>query len=486
MRERIHAQRTAVRGATGPTRRAYGETPFVRGSGPAHLGSAPSFLLLSAAGEEKHDASVFARAASRAVRALAPTSPLAPFRIRAFRFQWPADLATSWAFEMETLILGWYVLVETQSVLLLTLFASLQHIGTLISPMFGVMGDRLGHRNVLCGMRTFYAMLASILGVLVFTGVLTPAYALVNAGLLGLVRPSDIGMRAALVGDTMPPEQLVGAMSIQRTTQDSAKVVGALTGAGLVAMLGMGYAYIVVASLYASSIVLTLKAGSVRVARRRDAAVARTPRASPWSELRQGLAYVKSTPALLALMCLAFLLNLTAFPLFNGLLPYVAKEVYGTDRTGLGYMVAGAAFGALMGSLVLTRFGRSITPGRTMVVGGMAWYALLLVFAFVPWHGTGIVVLLIAGFAQSMSQVPMSAILLRATDERFRGRVMGIRMLVIYGNLPGLLLAGPLISRFGYSATATLYCVLGASFATLIAWRWRDELWARNAPANRR
>ncbi len=38
---------------------------------------------------------------------LAPrVSALAPFRIRAFRFQWPADLTTSWAFEMETLILG--------------------------------------------------------------------------------------------------------------------------------------------------------------------------------------------------------------------------------------------------------------------------------------------------------------------------------------------------------------------------------------------
>ena len=48
-------------------------------------------------------------------------SLLAPFRVRSFRFQWPADLATSWAFEMETLILGWYVLTETGSVLLLTI-----------------------------------------------------------------------------------------------------------------------------------------------------------------------------------------------------------------------------------------------------------------------------------------------------------------------------------------------------------------------------
>ena len=58
----------------------------------------------------------------------------------------------------------------------------------------------------------------------------------------------------------------MGAMSIQRTTQDSARIAGALTGAGLVATLGMGPAYLVVASLYAISVLLTLKAGGARLA----------------------------------------------------------------------------------------------------------------------------------------------------------------------------------------------------------------------------
>ena len=70
---------------------------------------------------------------------------------------------TSWAFEMETLILGWYVLVETGSVLWLTVFGALQYLGTLVAPMMGVASDRIGHRNVLCGMRAIYAVLACAL-----------------------------------------------------------------------------------------------------------------------------------------------------------------------------------------------------------------------------------------------------------------------------------------------------------------------------------
>ncbi|MDH5534608.1 MAG: MFS transporter [Betaproteobacteria bacterium] len=414
-------------------------------------------------------------------------SALAPFSVRSFRFQWPADLATSWAFEMETLILGWYVLVETGSVLLLTVFASLLYIGTLLAPMFGVAGDRLGLRNVLCAMRAVYATLATTLMILAFTEILTPAHVLVIATVMGLVRPSDIGMRAALVGETMPADRLMGAMGIQRTTQDSAKIAGALTGAGLVATLGMGPAYLVVAFLYVASVVLTLKGGNAHVAPRALEGAAPAPaRASPWRDLREGLAYVWRTPHLLAVMCLAFLLNLTAFPLFIGLLPYVAKEIYLADQTTLGYMVAGAASGALLGSILMSRHGSAFSPARIMILACAGWYAMLLVFAHTPHPVAGISVLLLAGFAQATGQVPMAAILLRNSDVRYRGRIMGIRMLAIYGNVPGLLIAGPLIARLGYPTMATLYCLIGLAFTLFVAVRWRADLWRRDALANKR
>jgi MFS family permease len=443
---------------------------------------------------------------------------LAPFRVRSFRFQWPADLATSWAFEMETLILGWYVLVETQSVFMLTVFASLQYIGTLLAPMFGVMGDRVGHRNLLCAMRGLYATLATTLMTFAFLGMVTPTIVLVITGILGLVRPSDIGVRSALVADTVPSDRLLGAMSIQRTTQDSARIAGALTGAGLVALLGMGPAYVVVASFYVISIVLTWKAGNERPAqypahgadqatRPRDILVegqageagtmTRSPqtagsagnesaRPSPCRDLKEGLAYIWHTPHLRGAMCYAFLLNFTAFPLFTGLLPYVAKEVYLSDQTTLGYMVAGASFGALLGAMTMSRIGHSIRPARVGLMFGAGWYMMLIVFAYTPHAAAGIAVLIVTGIVQSMGLIPMSAMLLRNSDTRYRGRVMGIRMLMLYGNLPGLLLSGPLIAHFGYSLTATLYCVIGLAFTLAIGMRWRDDLWRPEAPANTR
>src|SRR5436309_3074576 len=192
------------------------------------------------------------------VSAVARPSALAPFRIRNYRFQWPADLLTSWAFEMETLILGWYVLVETGSVLLLSLFAALTYVGTLIAPLFGVAGDRIGHRNLLVGMRAIYVALSATLMLLAFSGALSPLYVFVIAAMMGLVRPSDLGVRGALVASIMPHDRLIGAISISRTTMDTARMAGALSGAALFAALGMGPAYVAILSFYIGSTLLTL------------------------------------------------------------------------------------------------------------------------------------------------------------------------------------------------------------------------------------
>jgi hypothetical protein len=59
-------------------------------------------------------------------------------------------------------------------------------------------------------------------------------------------------------------------------------------------------------------------------------------------------------------------------------------------------------------------------------------------------------------------------------------------MLMIYGNVPGVLIAGWLIEQLGYRATATLYCAAGIAVTLWIASRWREHLWRTNAPANAR
>lgn len=413
-------------------------------------------------------------------------SVLAPFQVRSFRLQWPSDLATSWAAEMETLILGWYILTETRSVVLLTLFASLQWIGTLIAPLFGVAGDRLGHRNVLCAMRAFYAVQASVLMLLAYGGMISPLAVFVITAAMNLVRPSDLAMRYALIGETMPREQFMSATSIERTTVESARIFGALTGAGLFAALGMAPAYTVVTAFYLLAFVLTLGVRVERAKAKPTQGGGGVQRASPWTEVKEGFGYVRRSPVLVPTLCLACLVNFSAYPMSMGLLPYFVKDVLHADQTGLGYAAASFATGALCGSIVLTRFAGVIPAGRWMLEFALGWYLMLAIFAQQHTLTAAIATLFFAGLAQSFCLVPMSGILLRHAEERYRGRVLGIRMFAIYGLPMGLLLAGPLIKHLGFATMASLYCLIGALLTAVIAYRWRRHLWDADATANRR
>jgi len=421
----------------------------------------------------------------RVLSDLARPSALAPFRIRNYRFQWPADLLTSCAFEMEALILSWYVLVETGSVLLLTVFASLGYIGTLVAPMFGVVGDRIGQRDLLAVMRATYAVLAITLMMLALSGRLTPTFVFVVAAAMGVVRPSDLGIRSALVANIMPHDQLIAAISLSRTTMDTARIAGALSGAGLFAALGMGPAYVAIVGLYIVATLLTLFIVAPAKPHWAGDAASEVLKRSPLRDLKAGVAYCWTTPRMRAALWIAFLANLTAYPLTNGLLPYIARTIYGTNQTGLGYLSASFAIGSLVGSIALSLFG-GIRVARLMIASTVLWYATLLLFVQMQTVPTAIACLVVAGFSQSLAMISIAVILMRSAAENFRGRVMGVRMMVIYGLPLGLMAAGSLIDAIGFAATGTLYAVAGMALMLATILHWRADLWSEHAPANAR
>jgi predicted MFS family arabinose efflux permease len=403
------------------------------------------------------------------VSSLSSRSFLAPFKVRSFRFQWPSDLLTSWAQEMETLILGWYVLIATDSVIILTLFASLQYLGTLLAPALGSIADSIGRRTMLCGLRAVFAVLAGVLMITGLTGTLTPTIVFIVAFLMGLVRPSDLVMRNAMIGDTIAADKLGFAMGLSRMTMDSARVAGALIGAGLFAALGLGAAYVGVVIFYSLSLLLTF--GTSRVKPERAPGGFRLV-----SEVKAGLVYTWKTPRIKALMWYAFLVNLCAFPVTMGVLPYAAREVFGLDETGLGQMIAMLGIGALVGALVITTTGGPKRRGRFVVGGILLWYMQLAVFGFTTELWQAYVLLLTIGFTQGIAMITMSIVLLDAAEPAMRGRIMGVRMLAVYGLPIGLVSAGWLVENLGYTNMVTLYSAVGILASLTIALIWRKDL----------
>ena len=204
-------------------------------------------------------------------------------------------------------------------------------------------------------------------------------------------------------------------------------------------------------------------------------------RALTVADLKDGLLYVLRTPALLAPMWLAFLINLTAYPASNGLLPYVAKNIYLVDARSLGWLVASFSLGGLLASIATVVTGGPRHPERSMLVYSAVWYVVLLGFGHAGTLGAGLFALVLAGVAQNVAMISMMASLLAAAGDRFRGRVMGVRMLAVYGLPLELMASGALIDLIGYSLTITAFAAVGLLFTLLIGIKWRASLWQRPA-----
>jgi hypothetical protein len=302
---------------------------------------------------------------------------------------------------------------------------------------------------------------------------------------MGLIRPSDLGVRGALVADIMPPDLMIGAISVSRTTMDTARIAGALTGTGLFAVLGIGPAYVAIVGLYLTATALSLCVVAPAKPHATVHAADGMPARSPLRDLREGLAYVWEMPRMRAALWVAFLTNVTAYPMTNGLLPYIARDIYGASQTGLGYLSASFAIGSLIGSMTLSLAG-GVRVARLLIGTTVGWYTMLLVFAQIKTLPAAMACLMLAGISQSMSMIAIAVILMRSASGPFRGRVMGVRMMVIYGLPLGLLAAGSLIDLIGFTATVTLYAGTGLMLMLAIAMRWRDDLWPLHAPANAR
>ena len=406
-------------------------------------------------------------------------SVLAPFSVRSYRYQWPADLAASWAFEMEVLILGWFVLVESGSVFLLVVYGSLQFVGAAISPFIGVLGDRWGYKTLFIAMRIVFVLISVVLLVLAAFDLLTPMVVIGLAIVVGVLRPCDITIRFALIGQALPPHQLVGALGISRITVDSARMAGALAGVGIFAAYGMVVAYVMITGLYLICLLLSFGVAGAD----RQLLAKRTP-SSPLQDLRLGFKYVSARPELVGTTGLAFWINVFAYPIGIGLLPYVANNVYQAPQAMLGWLGAAYAFGSLVGSLSISSNRVAMGSGRLMIISAAIWFSLGGVFAFNENSGVGIVILMLMGVAQSLCVTPLVAVMLQSTEPAYRGRVMGIRILAILGLPLGLMLSGPLIEMIGFGGTISLYSLIGLLGALSMTRIWRRELWLKTGPAN--
>lgn len=364
---------------------------------------------------------------------------------------------------MELVVLSWYVLVHADPFILGS-YGALRFGGSMVAPFFGVVADRYNRKRLVILSRCSFVVFSGTLLALSILG-LSVWVVLGMTSIVGLVRSFDRIISESMIPDIVGRERLQNSIGVSRFGRDVSQVAGAVSGGSLLALVGTSWSYLVIVTIYFSS---ALFIAGIEV-------MQKTPignKESVIKNVRDGLKYVRSTPVVSGVIIVAFIVNLTAYPMYFGLLAVLAKEVLETTSEGLGQLLGVYSVGAIIGSLIVVVFAGMRMPGRTMLAGAVWWHVGVIVVAYMRWFIVSLPVLFFAGMAQAFTMITMTMMLLTLAPAEVRGRVLGLRHLAVYGLPIGLFLSGFIAQRWGVSVALVVDGIVGLGALALAVLLW--------------
>jgi MFS family permease len=393
--------------------------------------------------------------------AIAASPPAAPQRrsstFRAFRhrnyrlyyFTQSVSLSGTW---MQTIAQAWLVLEITGSKLALGTVTMLQFLPiTCFALIGGVVADRVPKRGFIVVTQTVAMVQALVLTVLVWSGhvQLWQVYAL--APVLGLANAFEQPTRQAFVVEMVGKDDLMNAVALNAGMFNAARLIGPAIGGFIIATMGVKVAFLVNGISFVPVIAGLLLMDASRFFARPDAG---EPHPSPLRELREGLAYAFSTPAVFLIVILVAVVGTFGYN-FTVVLPLVDRFVLDRGSVGLGFLTAALGFGAVVSALLLA--GRATATKRTLFGGGAVFAGLLAGVAVSPWYSLTLALLVLVGMSSTAFHTTANTSIQLATPDRLRGRVMGLYMLLFAGSTPiGGFLTGFLAQRLGVSMAVAI------------------------------
>lgn len=354
---------------------------------------------------------------------------------------------------------SWLVYRLTDSAIFLGVLGFVTQIPTFLFAAFGgALVDRFSRHRILIGTQ-FCSMLQSFaLAYLALSGRITIGQILALSLFQGMVNALDTPARQAFVVEMVEKrEDLSNAIALNSSMFNGARLIGPAVGGLLLASFGEGYCFLVDGFSYLA-VIASLLAMTIRK---------QPPGATSGTMLRgiwEGFRYAFGFPPIRAILLLAGLISLVAFP-YIVLMPVFARDVLGGGPNTLGFLMAAGGVGALAGALYLAS--RTTVRGLGKLIASTAVVTGVGLAAFSesrsPW--LSYLLMSVVGFGMIVLAASSNTVLQTVVDDDKRGRVMSLFVMAFLGMSPfGNLLAGALADRIGAPATVLLgglACIAG-------------------------
>ena len=385
-----------------------------------------------------------------------------PLRHRDFRNLWLGQMISTLGGAIGTVAVPYQVYKLTGSTALVGLLGLASLVPLLVVPLVGgAIADSLDRRTIL--LRTETGM-AAITGLFLLNALLPhpQVWALfvlqaVAVAVFSLGRPAMGSLAPRLV----PDEEIAAAGALDSVYNSLGAVAGPAAGGLIIAFAGVPWTYGIDCATYLASLL----------------AIRALPKLPPLGEVSRaslssivdGFRFLKGREAILGIFLVDT--NAMVFGMPSALFPAFALHRLGGNAATVGYLYAAPYAGALVGSLVSGWTSHVRRQGLAVTICACLWGAAIAGFGFTTALWPALVLLAVAGGADFYSAVLRSVILLRATPDHLRGRLLGIEFMQVasapsLGDVEAGVLASLTSLRFSV-VSGGLLCIAGCVVTSL-------------------
>jgi MFS family permease len=362
---------------------------------------------------------------------------------------------------MQTMAQGWLALQLSNSAFLVGLVASAASLPILLFSFHaGVVVDRVDKLRAVRLCQTMHALQAGALWWFVASGHITIEWLIGLAAVNGLISALEIPARQSLIIELVERRDLPGAIALNSSGFNLARVVGPAIGAIIIARYGIAGCFGVNAVSYVPVLIGLMMIDIPRVA---------IPPAvqSQLEGILEGLRFMRDTPSINALMRVVAVFSVLGIPYLT-LMPVVARDQLGMDAAGYGALLACVGIGGVLGALGVAAFADRMSRGQLLRIASVGYAVLLLAFAFAQHAFFAYLVLLGVGFAMIVNNALCNSLLQHLVPDQLRGRLMATYSFVVVGlsQVVGSFIAGTVAHAAGAPFT------IGAGAVVMIAYSW--------------
>lgn len=321
---------------------------------------------------------------------------------------------------MTLVALNWAVLESTGSALYLGLINACRMApALLLSVPAGVLADRSDRRRLLILSHAGVMPLTVCVGYLLAADVAFWLLAVVVT-LRSVLTAVAIPVRNSLIPNLVPESQVGSAVAVDSGVRNLSRILGpAIAGALLVVVEPADVLWISACSIAAVLLSLLFVRPEVE-----NKSVSGNMKA----DIREAIAYVKSSPSVQSLLILAVGPMVFAFP-YTAMMPLFARDLLELGPGGVGVLLSVAAAGALVGSAWLSLGGDTEAAGRWLVCSTVGFGLFLLLFMVAGSLVTASVMMFLVGLASTTYRTISRVALQTRVPDRLRGRILSIALM---------------------------------------------------------